>query len=225
MDLIRERGFDKLLLSTNTDDPDHQIVRVHFDQQDPEHLLVELVVRFRTIVTPPDAVREGCAEAYRMLSIEWLLMQNPRATFSLERQRLPGQQYPGLGLGRWMVELLRMMAERLDCTGLMNTPQHYHNAFLYSKQMLFFNPADQGYLEAMKRDLGRLPLVETSVAIDGGRLRDADSGKPLPWEGKPQVMPVKPELNSYFTRRGYIEAVGRARERYHFRLEDIQRSV
>ena len=145
-------------------------------------------------------------------------MQNPRAEFSLERQRLPGQEHPGLGLGRWLVELLRMMAERLDCTGLMNIPRHYHNAYLYSKQMLCFDPRDQGYLEAMMRDLGHLPLVETSVAIDQGRLRDAETGAPLRWEGRPQVMPVKPELNAFFARRAYIRAVARARERHHFEL-------
>jgi hypothetical protein len=62
--------------------------------------------------------------------------------------------------------------------------------------------------------------VETSIAIDAGRLRDADSGAPLVWEGKPQVMPVKPELNVYFARPGYIRAVAEARERFHFRLAD-----
>jgi acetoin utilization deacetylase AcuC-like enzyme len=220
LDMIRERGFPNLLLETNTDDPDRQIARVHYDVADCDHLLVELVMRFRTLVTPSDAVAEGAEPSYRMVSIEWLLMQNPRAGFSLERQRFPGQEHPGLGLGRWLVELLRMMAERLDCTGLMNIPQHYHNGYLYSKQMLCFHPEDQGYLEAMMRDLGRLPLVETSVAIDEGRLRNADTGEPVTWEGKPQVMPVKPELNSYFTRPGYIRAVAAARERVHFTLVD-----
>lgn len=220
LDMIRERGFPNLLLEMNTDDPDRQILRVHFDVQDREHLLIELVTRFRTLVTPPEAVEEGAEPSYRMVSIEWLLMQNPCAQFSLERQRFPGQEHPGLGLGRWLVELLRMMAERLDCTGLMNIPQHYHNAYLYSKQMLCFHPEDQGYLEAMMRDLGQLPLVETSVAIDGGRLRDADTDELVIWEGRAQVMPVKPELNSYFTRQGYIRGVAAARERYHFTLVD-----
>jgi len=219
LEMIRERGFDGLLLWFNTDDPERQIMRIHHDQRDPDHLLVELVVRFRTLVTPPDAVADGADQSFRMVSIEWLLMQNPREPFSLERRRFPGQQHPGLGLGRWMVELLRMMAERLDCTGLMNTPQHYHNAYLYSKQMLCFRPQDQGRLEAMKRDLGHLLLVETSIAIDEARLRNADTGEVVEWEGPAQVMPVNPSLNAYFARPGYVNAVAASRERYHFRLE------
>jgi len=218
LDLLREKGFDKLLLSVDADDPDRQILRVHFDYQDTEHLLIEMVVRYRTLVTPDEAVEEGIATTFRMLSIEWLLMQDPSAEFTLERRKLPGQTYPGLGMGRWTVEILRMMAERLDCKGLMNIPQHYHNAYLYSKQMLCFLPDDQGYLEALKRDLRKAPLVETSEAIDAGLLRDAD-GEPVAWLGKPQVMPVDPGLNAYFARQGYIKAVAEAREKYSFRLE------
>ena len=219
LDLLREQGFETVLLSVDADDPDRQIMRVHFDLRDPEHLLIELVVRYRTLVRPKEATgSEGIAATFRMLSIEWLLMQNPTAEFTLERRKLPGQDHPGLGMGRWTVEILRMMAERLDCMGLMNNPQHYHNAYLYSKQMLCFSPDDQGYLEAMKRDLGRLPLVETSEAIDAGLLRDAHDGRALTWMGKPQVMPVAPGLNAYFARQGYIRAVSEARERYHFRL-------
>ena len=219
LDLLREKGFDKLLLSVDADDPDRQILRIHFDERDREHMLVELVVRYRTQVTPDDAVEEGIASTFRMLSIEWLLMQDPTEEFSLERRKLPGQTYPGLGMGRWTVEILRMMAERLDCMGLMNIPQHYHNAYLYSKQMLCFSPEDQGYLDAMKRDLGKLPLVETSEAVDDGLLREAGSDEPVVWMGKPQVMPVEPDLNAYFARQGYIRAVAEARERYSFRLE------
>jgi acetoin utilization deacetylase AcuC-like enzyme len=219
LDLLRERGFDDLQFFMNTSDPDRQMIRIYFDRCDPEHLILELVTRFRTLLPPPQAVEEGLDESYRVLSIEWLLMQDPRASFSLDRQRLPGQQYPGLGLGRWMLELLRMMADRLDCTGLCTIPQHYHNAYLYSKQMLLFDPDRQGYLEALKRDLEGIPLVEASLAIDEGKLRDAETGARLAWEGTEQVMPIRPGLNAYFARPGYVRAVAAARQRYRFRLE------
>ena len=217
--LLRERGFKQILLSMDIADPYRQVLRIHFDKQDKEHLIMELVARFRTLTSTAEAVAEGAEEAYRMVSIDWMLMQDPRADFTLDRRRLPGQQYPGLGLGRWTIELLRLMAERLKCTGLMNIPHHYHNAYLYSKQMLCFDPEDQGYLEAMKRDLRTLPLVETSEAIDSGALRLEGREGPVEWEGKPQVMPVQPVLNHYFVRPGYIQAVAAARDRYKFSLK------
>ncbi len=219
--LLRERGFEAPQLTTHTTDPDRQIARIYQGPaRDPAHLLVEVVVRYRKLVVPPEAVAQGCPEDYRLLSIEWLLMQNPVASFSLDRQRFPGQRFPGLGLGRWMVELLRMMAERLDCDGLGNIPEHYHNAYLYSKQMLFFDPVDQGRFEAIRAAVSAvaLPLVEASDAIDDGKLRDVESAAPVLWEGKPQVMPVKPALNAYFARPAYIKAVAAARAAFHFRL-------
>ena len=216
--LLRERGFEDLRLAMDTEDPYRQVLRLYFDKQDREHLLIEIVARFRTLSSPREAVDEGAEETYRMVSIEWMTMQNPREDFTLERRRLPGQTYPGLGIGRWMVELLRLMAERLKCTGLMNIPRHYHNAYLYSKQMLCFDPEDQGYLEAMKRDLRTLSLVETSEAIDAGALREAGHEGALLWEGKAQVMPVQPVLNEFFVRPGYIQAVAAAREKYKFSL-------
>lgn len=218
LDLLREKGFTELRFYLDASDPQRQIFRIYFDRIAKDHLLVELVARYRTLVTPPGAVADGAEPDYRMLSIEWLLMQDPTANFTLERQKLPGQQYPGLGVGRWTVELLRLMAERLECTGLMNIPQHYHNAYLYSKQMLCFYPEDQGRLEAMKRDLAGLPLVETSLALDNGKLLDLNRGQRVVWEGKPQVMPVQAQLNRYFARPGYIEAVAQTREQARYRL-------
>jgi acetoin utilization deacetylase AcuC-like enzyme len=222
LDLIRERGFDDLRVCINADDPERQILRIHYEQQTPEHMLVEVVARFRTLVTPAPARVEGAQETYRMLSIEWLLMQDPRGSFTLARQRMPGQKHPGLGIGRWMVELLRMMSERVECDGLMNIPEHYHNAYFYSKQMLFFSPYDQGTFEAMKRDLRGLPLVETSGAIDDGLLRALHPPRRatelVRWEGRPQVMPTKRSLNAYFARQSYIRAVGKAREAVRFWL-------
>jgi len=61
--------------------------------------------------------------------------------------------------------------------------------------------------------------VEASLSVDEGQLRDAGTGAVLRWEGRPQVMPIRPRLNAYFARPSYIKAVAVARERYRFRLE------
>lgn len=220
MDLLRERGFAHPLVSLNTTDPQKHILRIHDGHQKNEkHLLVELVTSYKTLFSPEEEVSAGAPESFRLVSIDWLMMQNPRRDFSLARPPLPGQQRPGLGVGRFLIELLRLMAQRLDVDGLMNTPQHYHNAFLYSKQMLFFSPDRQGWFEALRRDLHGLELVKASQAIDDGRLRDYHTGEKIDWDGPPQVMPIKPELNQHFARPAYIAAVTAARERYRFVLD------
>lgn len=218
-DWLHNRGFEHLLVSIDTADPDAQRLRIHFDQEDSKHLLVELIVRYRTLITPSEAVNEGAEEAYRLLSIDWLLMQNPRARFSREHLPLPGQRYPGLGLSQWVLQLLKLMAERLDCAGLMSIPQYYHNAFHYGRHMRCFHPEDQGYLEAMFRDLSHISLAEASLAIEQGRLRLADTNNVVQWEGKPQILPMSKNLKAYFKRTRYVTAVERSRKQYHFKLE------
>ncbi len=76
-----------------------------------------------------------------------------------------------------------MMAERLDCAGLINIPQHYHNAYIYQADALLL-VAEPGFLDALKRDLGEVPLVEASIAIDEQRLRRVERGEVVCWKGR-----------------------------------------
>ena len=63
-----------------------------------------------------------------LLRIEWLLMQNPRARFTAQRPRLPGQKHPGLGLLADVIALLIVACDRLQLGGLLFVPAHYHTA-------------------------------------------------------------------------------------------------
>ncbi len=216
LDLLREKGFDGFLLSVDTSSSARHIVRLHFGQRDPEHLLIELVLCIRSLYLPS-------GEECRMLRVEWLLMQDPTAGFSLEQPPLPGQDYPGLGLFRWFGELLRLMAMRLECDGLSNQPQHYHNGHLYGKVMMFFHPEDEGQLRALDRDLlGRdnLNLAEATRAVECGRVIDVETGEPIKWEVRAQVLPITLRLSSYFMSDEYRRSVLEHRQRRSFRLRD-----
>src|SRR5438128_797443 len=65
----------------------------------------------------------------RMLYVHWIALRNPRARFSAERPQLPGQEVPGLGLSREVLELISRMAARLGLEGLAFRPAAYHLAF------------------------------------------------------------------------------------------------
>ena len=94
LQLLRDKGFENLLLSTDTSDSSRHTLRIHFDQRDREHLLVEMVLGFKPLRLPDGT-------ACRMLSVEWLLMQDPRKDLPSDRAPLPDQRYPGLGLFRY----------------------------------------------------------------------------------------------------------------------------
>ena len=212
LQLLRDKGFENLLISTDTSDASRHTLRIHFDQRDPEHLLIEMVLGFKPLQLP-DGTRS------RMLSVEWLLMQDPREDFPPGRAPLPDQHHPGLGLFRWQAELLRLMATRLECDGLLNNPQQFHNGTLYGRAMKFVDPVDEGTFRALERDLADLPLRDASSAIDMGKVREVD-GDTFQWEGRPQVLPITLSMQVYFERDDYRSTVDQVRGSTRFIVEN-----
>ena len=126
----------------------------------------------------------------RMLYVHWIALRNPRARFSAERPQLPGQEVPGLGLSREMLELISRMAARLGLEGLAFRPAAYHLAFRGKEALRFVDPARQGRFEALVDLLKDLPLVEATRAVAEGRIRL--NGEPYAWETDEMVKWLEP---------------------------------
>ncbi|MBX7100820.1 MAG: histone deacetylase [Myxococcaceae bacterium] len=114
------------------------------------------------------------------LFVNWLAMRHPRAQFSGERPRLPGQDAPGLGLSREMTQLLVLMSERLKLDGVAFRPSWFHMAYAARHTARFLDPARQGRFEALCRDSRELPLLEATRAVAEGRVQL--NGAPYTWE-------------------------------------------
>ena len=106
-----------------------------------------------------------------MLYVHWLTLRNPRARFSEDRPQLPGQDVPGLGLGREITELLGRIAVRLGLEGLAFRPSSYHLAWRGHQFWRFVDPARQGQFEALVEALRGLSLTEATRAVMEGRVR------------------------------------------------------
>jgi len=155
---------------------------------------------------------------FEMLVINWAMLQNPRTVFSAERPRLPGQEHPGLGLGRKCHEFLVNLARELQRDGLINHPQYFHNAIFYLDEYFFVDPLRQGELLAMARDLSRYPVAVSSPAIAEGKLVDETRRISIEWRPGAMVCPVEERLKSYFESREYREAVQRAKASHSYDL-------
>jgi hypothetical protein len=154
-----------------------------------------------------------------LLGVEWLSMQHPRGKFSTARPRLPGQEHPGLGLGGRVADLLAVAARRMGADGVLNRPRHYHNAEVYSSRFRYLDPRLEGWLRAVRRDLGGRSLAERSWLIEEGRLRVADSDEVVRfWDGE-QVMPTVRRLSAALASRRYRSAVSEA-ERTNFQVAE-----
>ncbi len=146
------------------------------------------------------------------LFVNWLALRNPRAHFSSQRPKLPGQDVPGLGMAREMSQLLVLIARRLVLDGVAFRPSWYHMAYAARHDgSRFVDPKRQGRFEALVRDLRELSLLDATQAVAQGRVRL--NGEPYPWEAEEMVQWLDPRhLESD------KQAITEERERCHFTL-------
>jgi acetoin utilization deacetylase AcuC-like enzyme len=202
---VRALGFSLPTLELDFHLADSDCVRLYGDAARTE-LLME--VRFRR-----DHSRLPGME---VLYLEWLLLQNPRREFGRGHQSIPGQKHPGLGLLRDVTAWLVVLCGELGLDGLMYAPAGYFVATFGSR---FIDPARQARLEAMRRALAGLRLVEASRAVEEGRIVDAATGATVPWEPAPMVIPVSPRLRERVEGPEYEAALEAALSSLSYRIQ------
>jgi hypothetical protein len=182
-----------------------------------ERYLAYLICQFGELTVPKDVppatpgmriVYSKLPPCVSMLNIRWFSLQDPTAEFSARRPRLPGQRFPGSGLGRKAFALICQLAEQHQRDGIVNVPEHFHNAFLY-EGFHFVNPEDEGRFQKISQDLAvdmrERGLAAVAWAISLGFLRCA--GQPARWELREQVFPVSKKLKQYFANAEYLAGV------------------
>ncbi|MDY0003870.1 MAG: histone deacetylase [Polyangia bacterium] len=192
---IREAGFPDVSFELQTDHPVGERLRI-VTKDDRRDVLLELVLRENLSVTP-----------YRMLSVEWLLLQNPRRAASPLRPLLPGQQHPGLGILREVVGMVVMMCERLGFDGLLFCPAHYHVAAQAHGMLTFIDPREEARYSAIGEAITGLSLSQATQVVQGGGLEDARTGEVVRWHAVPMVFPVSEACKAQFGSDAYDQAV------------------
>jgi histone deacetylase-like protein len=206
LDRLRSRGFEYPALDLEVGNPAGDTVRLYGDRG-KRQLLMEARLRIDRHTVP------GMA----LLSIEWLLLQNPRARFSTARPALPGQRHPGLGMLPDIIALLVLACDRLQLDGLLFVPAHFHTA-AQGKVMRFLNPEDEGLVRALRSALDGLPLAAASAAVSHGQIVDTTSGMPFEWTPKPMVLPVTARLRERVEGEEYDRRAAEAAARHGFVL-------
>lgn len=207
LDQLRSRGFAQPALELDLENPSGDTLRV-FGGPDKTELLVELRLRIDRREIPDLA----------LLRIEWLLLQNPRAQFTFDRPRLPGQRYPGLGLLQEVVSLMVLVCDRLQLDGLLLVPAWFHTAARSRKFMLFLDPVEEARMRALKAALEGLSLAKASQIVADGKLSDASTGEAFQWQPTPLVLPVSERLRERLESEEYDRRVAEALPRFAFAL-------
>lgn len=210
---VERRGWSDAQVSTVAVDDRHTLF-LDARADELEARLVELVVRRDRLLV------EGLDTAFDVLTVDWLLLQNPRGEFSERRLRLPGQDYPGLGVGERVLEMLYITVDRLHLDALVTTAEHFHNAVLYGRELKYVDPRYEGQLKALEAlllDEEDLSLAEASWAIEWGWVLDVDDSA-VRWRGEAMVRAVEPALKAYVTSKEHAKQSEHHQRNLRYRL-------
>lgn len=204
---LRKLGYPEPAVELDLGSSNGHTVRVWGDVERRDLLLVELRARRDRALVP----------GLELLSIEWLLQQNPRGRFTAERPPLPGQKHPGLGMLADTMALLVLVCDRLGLDGIAFVPAHWHLAAQARRLLHFLDPVHEARFRALAQLLRDLPLDEASRRIADGEVLDRTSHRPFLWPPMPMVLPVSDALAAKVTGPEYEAAVVAAKP-FHFAL-------
>jgi hypothetical protein len=219
-DDLRGLGFTDILTEIDTDDPYKHRITFYYQKKQQQNLLVDLVVRkyHVRLKMPFESPHNG--KSYLGLKIDWLNLQNIRASFTEERPRLPGQKFPGLGMSLKVVELLMIICWRLNLSAIVNIPEHYHNAYLYSRIFYYIEPEVEALFCALKSAFKKYPLHKISWGIDWECVIDLETGVPLNWITSEQIIPINKELKEVFSSKKYKDYITERAKGYRFEFDE-----
>ena len=220
---IRALGLGEPALSIHRHRDGYDIFRIRC--RNASHPVVELVAMVAPLA--PETNRFVDAGERRFLQVKWLRMQNAQAVVQPGRPLLPGQDFPGLGLGREMMVLLQLICTRLRLDGVVELPERLHNAVLYFRRFRFLDPEMQGMVTAILRDTRQHALFELAWGVELGRLLDRTTGKALRWIATEQILPRTGPVLAHFESVGYRRRAEEAMHKHGFSLDagDLARDL
>ena len=218
---LERLGFWRVHIALDTQDP--FVHRLRLDcEADGEPVLGELIVRKNDLSLPVPKGHELAGLTFEMLHIEWLYLQDPERSFDSAKPQLPGQDHPGLGLAKMVLELLLIMARRLNLAGLLNRPAHFHNAVMGDSVFAFCDPGTQGRYDALKRDLGGVSLQAASWAVEWHCVYDVMRQAPLEWHSHHFTAPLDARLKRYFRSEDYLSQRWQSAGQFQFHLDEAK---
>ena len=214
----RKRRLWPLAFDLNSSEFPLQRFRIFLREDHPDNLIVDLKIR-EAIFRPKERPAPGFPERpLKGLVLEWLTLQNPAAEFEEKRGTLPGQQHPGLGMSKKIMDIFVYLAKvtRSDC--ILAFPAYYHNGVLFSRYFHFVNPEKEGEVQSIRRTFSHVSIRQLAWAVYLNCLRAADGGS-YEWKAEEQLFPLAKDLKDYFDSRSYKEAVKLALRKNAFTID------
>lgn len=202
----RRRNLWPLIFNLDSSGYPVQRFQIFLELAKPEKLIVDLKVREGRLRPRDHLHLPASFYTYEFLILEWLTLQNPLLKFSPKRPPLPGQEYPGLGLGKKVVDVFVYLARLTQKDGLLVFPAYFHNALLFTRYFQFLNPEKQGEVLAVRKSLSDIPFKHLAWIVYLNCLREED-GRAYEWKAEEQVYPLNKSLKEYLENKVYKQMV------------------
>ena len=187
LERLRARGYDRPTIELDLGQGSGDMARLYGDPAKRE-LLMEIRARLDRRLVP----------GVPLLHLEWLLLQDPRASFPPGTSGLPGQQHPGLGLLAEVMALLVAACDRLGLEGISFVPSYYHLAAKGRRLLRFLDPDDEARIASLEAALAGRPLTEATRWVADGKVVDAVTGEPFVWRPMVMILPTSEALAARF---------------------------
>ncbi|MFH1437310.1 MAG: hypothetical protein ABIJ56_16500, partial [Pseudomonadota bacterium] len=213
---LNEMGLGSFRIQLDSSDPDRQvmIVRPVSDpggKKLPEDTepIAECILR-EAVLSPSDSI-EARIDPRAYLVIQWIQLQNPFASFD-PKTLLPGQSFPGLGVGDKVLQMFDALIGRLHLEGIITRPEFLHNAILYARAFKFLRPEAEGRLRALMEQLSHLNLWQIAWAAEKGFIVEDGEKRRFSWYQSEQIWANCSHLADYFAGDRYLGLVGEAKQ-------------
>lgn len=220
---LENMGFDNLILDIFCDESLIHYLRIFSQKKDPKRLLVDLRLSENRFV-PSELKVPVKNAAFDIFFVEWLQSQNPlKKEFTADRPQLPGQQRPGLGCLKYVMAMMNEVSDEVIRDGFLDIPDHFHLGVMYTRSFRFFDPAKEGEMRALLRDLRDHSLSDITWGVMTGSVLEKKSGKPYEYVPSEEIFPLSTRMRSYFNNKTY-EKIMKDNLRKHYVL-DIKKTA
>ncbi|MBN1501344.1 MAG: hypothetical protein JW982_14385 [Spirochaetes bacterium] len=202
---LKENGIDNYILEISIDDAMIHHMDVYSNEKREGSKIIDLRLT-ESRFAPSEVLRKGFLAniVYDMIVIEWLSTVNPeKKKFTKEKPQLPGQKAPSLGSLRYLMALMYHVSKESTKDGFLDVPDHIHLALMYMPQFRFLDPKNEGFIQAVKRDLRNLSLFQISMADITGCIRKKNDGMEIKFTPGEQIFPVSRRMIKYFNSSAY----------------------
>jgi len=217
---LKNLGFKDILVKIEITEEGLNLFKAYHQKESSDNLLMDLKVsESKFIPSKKFFSAEIKPQTYDMIVIEWLSANNPQQKFSGDRPQLPGQNNPGLGILKYYFKLMYIVAKEVEKDGFLDIPDYVHGAIMYSRRFKFFDPAHEGVLQALLRDLKDYSLADISWGIITKTIIEKYKNEPQIYNPSEQIFYVSDKMKKYFYSSNYKKIFKKYYKRKKFRFD------